>query len=101
VAGAAEEPVVGDTELLHRVRELGDPVLAQGVLPVGGEVLELGDEHLPLLPERAGHQRDLRATGDVLRHRGPLADRLVVGVGVHEKHPLVHALNVRTCGSVP
>ena len=90
VAGAAEEPVVGDPELLHGVGELGDAVPAQAVLLVRGEVCEVGDQHLPLLAEGAGHQRDLRAPCDVLRHRGALTDRLVVGMGVHEQHPLVH-----------
>ena len=88
-AEAAEEPVVGDAERGHRVGELAAAVLAEPVLAVGGEVLELGDEDLAHLAGRAGHQRDPAALGDVLRHRGALADRLVVGVGVHEHQALV------------
>ena len=57
------------------------------VVLVGGEVRELGDEDLALLAERAGDERDVGALGDVLRHRGAVADRLVVGVGVHEQQP--------------
>ena len=63
MAGAAEEPVVGDPELLHRVGQLGDPVLAERVVLVGGQVRQVGDEHLALLAEGAGHQRDLGARG--------------------------------------
>ena len=88
-AEAAEEPVVGDTQCSHRVGELAAAVLAEPVLAVGGEVLEPGDEDLAHLAGRAGHQRDPAAVGDVLRHRRALADRLVVGVGVHEHQALV------------
>jgi hypothetical protein len=91
VAGAAEEPVVGDPELLHGVGQLGDPVLPEGVSAVGSDVRELGHQDLALLAQGAGHQRDLGAAGDVARHRGALPDRLVVGVRVHEHQPLVHA----------
>ena len=88
-AEAAEEAVVGDAERRHRVGELAAAVLAEAVVAVGGEVLELGDEDLAHLTGGAGHQRDPAALGDVLRHRGALADRLVVGVGVHEQEALV------------
>ena len=81
--------MVGDAELLHRVGELSAAVLAEAVVPVGGEVLELGHEDLAHLAGGAGHQGDAAALGDVLRHRGALADRLVVGVGVHEQEALV------------
>jgi hypothetical protein len=64
-----------------------DPVPAERIVPVGGEVDELGNQHLALLAERAGHQGDVRALSDVARHRRPVADRLVVWVGMHEQHP--------------
>ena len=49
-AEAAEEPVVGDAELGHRVGELAAAVLAEPVLAVGGEVLELGTRISPISP---------------------------------------------------
>ena len=88
-AEAAEEPVVGDAELLHRVVELAAPVLAQPVLAVGGEVLELGHQDLAHLTGGAGDQGDAAAHGDVLRHRRAVLDRLVVGVGVDQEQALV------------
>jgi hypothetical protein len=81
--------VVGDAERGHRVGELAAPVLAQPVLAVGGEVIELGDEDLAQLAVRAGHQGDPAALRDLLRQRRALPYRLVVGVGVHEQKSLV------------
>ena len=81
--------MVGDAELLHRVVELAAPVLAEPVVAVGGEVLELGHQDLAHLPGRAGDQGDAAAHGDVLRHRRAVLDRLVVGVGVDEEDALV------------
>ena len=69
--------------------QLPDPVAAELVGLVGGELLELRDEHLALLAQRAGEQRDRGALGDVAGHRGPVVDRLVVGMGVHEQHAAV------------
>ena len=88
-ARPAEEAVVADAERLHRGGQLVDPVPAELVLLVGGEVRELGDEHLALLAQGAGDQGDLGALGGVARHRRAVADRLVVGVGVHEQQPPV------------
>ena len=88
-AEAAEEAVVGDAELLHGVVELAAPVLAQPVLAVGGEVLELGHQDLAHLTGGARDQGDAAAHGDVLRHRRAVLDRLVVGVGVDEQQALV------------
>ena len=89
--------MVGDAEDLHRVGDLAAAVLAEAVLLVGREVLELGDQDLAHLAGRAGHQRDAAPLGDVLRHRGAVADALVVGVGVHEQEALVsrHVVNPR------
>ena len=40
----------------------------EGILLIGGEVRELGEEHLPLLAQRAGDQRDLRCAGEQGNH---------------------------------
>ena len=82
---AAQPAVVGDAERLHRVGDLAASVLAEPVLLVGGEVLQLGDQDLAHLTGGAGDQGDPAALGDVAGHRGALADRLVVGVGVDEE----------------
>jgi len=65
-------------------------MFAELVLLVGREVLEPGDEDLALLPEGAGDERDPAAARDVLRHGGAVVDALVVGVRVHQQHPLFH-----------
>jgi hypothetical protein len=49
-------------------------------------VSQLGHEHLALLTERAGDERDVSTAGDVLRHGCAVADRLVVGMRVDEEH---------------
>ena len=66
-----------------------DPVAAELVGLVGGQPGELGHQDLALLPQRAGEQGDVDALGDVAGHRGPVVDRLVVGVGVHEQQATV------------
>ena len=91
-AEAAEEPVVGDAELLHGELELAAPVLPEPVVAIGGQVLELGHQDLAHLAGRAGDQRDAAALCDVLGHRGALPDRLVVGVGVDQQQPVVGGL---------
>ena len=89
---AAEPAVVGDPERLHRVGDLAAPVVAELVLLVGGQVHQLGDQDLAHLTGGAGHQRDPASLGDVARHRGALADRLVVRVSVDEEQALVGAV---------
>src|SRR5699024_5239476 len=69
----------------HRLRQLADAMLAETVVTIGGEMLQLGDEHLTELAERARHERDRGALARVLRHRGAIADRFVVGVCVDEQ----------------
>ena len=54
-------------------------------LAVGVLVGEHRDEHLALLTQGAGEQGDRGPLGDVPGHRGPVVDRLVVGMGVHEQ----------------
>ena len=66
--------MVGDAERLHRLVELAAAVLAEPVLLVGGEVLQLGDEDLAHLAGGAGHEGDADALGDVPRHRRAVAD---------------------------
>ena len=94
-AEATQEAVVGDPQRGHGGGELAAAVLAEPVLAVGGEVLQLGDQDLAHLAAGAGHQGDPAALGDVLRHRGALADRLVVGVGVDEQQALVGGVVMR------
>ena len=89
-AGTAQETVVDDPELLHRRSELGDPVLAEPVLLVGGQVREVRNENLALLAQGAGHQGDTDSLGNGLGHGGPVVDRLIVGVRVNEKEAPVH-----------
>ena len=67
--------------------QLADAVLAQAVLAVGGQVLQLGDEDLALLAQRARDEGDGDALGGVLRHRRAGADRLVVRVRVDQQQP--------------
>ena len=65
--------------------QLADPVAAELVGLVGGQLRELGHEDLALLAQRAGEQGDRGPLGDVPGHRGAVVDRLVVRVGVHEQ----------------
>ena len=65
-------------------------MLAEGVLLVGGQVRQLGQEDLALLAEGAGHEGDLGAVGDVLGHGGAGADALVIGMGMHEEQAAIH-----------
>ena len=69
------------------VLELAEPVLAQVVALLGGQVGEVVDQHLALLAEGAGHQGDGGTLGDVAGHGRAVADRLVVGMGVHQHQP--------------
>ena len=92
VAGPTQEAVVGDAQLGHGIGELTDAVPAEPVVAMGGEMLEIGDEDLALLAQRARDQRDLGPFGGVARHGGAVGDGLVVGMGVDE-----HQAPVRTC----
>jgi hypothetical protein len=105
VAGAAEEPVIGDPERGAGGGPLADPVLTEPVVLVPGKVREIGRDDLAELAERAGDQGHLRAFRRVLGHRRAGPDRLVVGVGVHEQQPpafgLVHAVRIARRRSIP
>jgi hypothetical protein len=87
--GSTQQAVVGDPELGHRIAQLADAVLTQQVVAVRRQVLELRHEDLTHLTQRARHERHGRALGHVLRHRHPVGDRLVVGMGVHEQDPTI------------
>ena len=89
-SGTAEQPPVGDPERTHRAGKLGLAVVAEGILLIGCEVGELLEEHLALLAEGAGDERDLRALAHVFGHGRARADRFVVGVGVHEEKSSIH-----------
>jgi hypothetical protein len=86
---AAEEPDVADPQRGHRAPQLPDPVAAELVGLVGGQLGELGDQHLTLLAQGAGEQGDRRPLGDVARHGGAAVDRLVVGMGVDQQEALI------------
>ena len=80
-----EVAVVGDPELRHRLVELDPALVGEGVVLVGGQVLELGHQDLAHLATGAGDEGDADALGDVPGHGRALADGLVVGVRVHEE----------------
>ena len=88
-AVAAQPDVIDHAENVHRGLELTEAVRAQVVGLLGGEMGQILDQHLAFLAQRAGHQRHGRALGDVLGHGRPVADRLVVGVGMHHHEPPV------------
>ena len=85
--------MVGDPEDAHGVGQFADPVFAQPVVAVAGQVGEVRVEHLALLAEGAGDQGDADALTGVAGHRQPGLDHFVVGVGVHEKQPEVGAVH--------
>src|SRR4051794_14670309 len=101
-AEAAEVAVVVDPELAHRLVELALPVLGQGVVLLPREVGQLGRDDRAAFAAGAGDQRDPDTFGDVLRHRGTAADRLVVGMGVDEQETTAlevgHVLDPRRSG---
>ena len=84
--GAAEEAVVGDAER-RAWRAASSPIRYPPSWSArsAASCSSSGHQHLALLAQRAGEQRDVGALGDVARHRRAGADRLVVRVGVHEQ----------------
>ncbi len=62
---------------------------SQVVSLVRGEVLQVWHQDLALLASRARHQRHWKAFGDVPRHRCPVADALIVGVGVDKQETVL------------
>ena len=85
----AKEPPVVDSEQAHRLGEFAVAMVAEAVLLVGRQVLQPGDEDLALLTQGAGDERDADPLVDVAGHGDAGADRLVVGVGMHEEDPPV------------
>ena len=82
-AGKGVESLAGSEQAVDTAREFATEHGC--VVAVSGEMLQLGDEDLAELAERARHERDRGALGRVLRHRGAVADRLVVGMGMNEQ----------------
>ena len=62
-------------------------MLTEVVALVGGEMGKVVDQHLALLAEGAGHQRDGGTLVDVASHGHAVADGLVVGMRVHHHQP--------------
>ncbi len=89
-AEAAEEAVVGHAERRHRRRRARRVRCSPGrPSSSAARCSQVGHQDLAHLAGGAGDQGDAAALGDVLRHRGALADRLVVGVGVDQQQPLL------------
>ena len=84
---ASVHATLGDVLMAQGRYNEAASVLAEPVLLVGGEVLELGHQDLAHLAGGAGDQGDAATLRDVLGHRRALADGLVVGVGVDEQQP--------------
>ncbi|GAA3823299.1 hypothetical protein GCM10022226_49820 [Sphaerisporangium flaviroseum] len=81
--------MVVDAQRLARGLKLADAVLAEPVLPVGGEVGQVGDHDLPFLTQGAGDKGHVGAFGGITRHRGAGAAGLIVRVGVHEQQTAI------------
>ena len=64
-------------------------MVAEAVLLAGCQVLQPGDQHLALLAQGAGDERDADPRVDVGGHGRARADRLVVGMGMDEEDPPV------------
>ena len=60
-------------------------MVAQGILPIGRQVLQTGHEDLTLFAQRARHQGHANPLIHVARHQPTGADRLVVGVGMDDQ----------------
>src|SRR5262249_4088725 len=84
-AGAAEETMIAHAEGRARGVELADAVPTELVSLDGGEPGQGRHVDLALLTEGAGDERHVGSGGRVAGHRRPGADRLVVGVRVHEQ----------------
>jgi hypothetical protein len=79
-AGTAEEPVVGHAEFGAGGGEFPDAVLPQPGPVSVSQVRQRRRDDLTQFAERARDERDLRALGG-----RPGADRLVIGVRMHEQ----------------
>ncbi|GAA3532592.1 hypothetical protein GCM10022196_11000 [Aeromicrobium flavum] len=62
---------------------------------LGGQVRQVGDQHLTVLAEGAGDERDVGTFGDVSRHGESALDGLVVRVGMDEQQATIgHGTNL-------
>ncbi len=86
-AGAAEVDGPVEAQRVQRGGQLADPVAAELVRVVHGQLRPLVTDDLALLAERAGDDLHLRSARDVVGDRGPVGDALVVGMGMHEQQP--------------
>src|SRR5699024_4160154 len=93
-ARASEETVVTYPQGPAGTFQLADPVLTHAVVPVRGQVRQLGWDDLTLFTQSAGDQGHPYALGRVLGQSGPGDDALVVGVRVyHHQSPVSHLVN--------
>lgn len=83
--GSAEVLVVAHAQQGKGFRELDASMGAQLVLFVRREMTKLGNQHLALLAQRAGDERDVSPLCRVLRHGDSGTDRLVIGMGMHRQ----------------
>jgi hypothetical protein len=77
--------VVGHAELGAGRVQLADAVLPQPAAVAFGQVGQRRRDDLTEFAQRASDQRDLRSFGGIPGHRRPGADRLVIGVRVHQQ----------------
>src|SRR5262249_25283376 len=105
-AWTAKEPVVGDAERRARGVKLADPVLAQLVLLVPGQVGQLGRDDLAEFAQRARDEGHACARWGVFGGGGPGAICLSVGGGGQKQPPpvtrvLVHAARIANASAAP
>ncbi len=86
-AGATEVDGPVEAQRLQRGRQLTDPVAAELVCVVHGQLRPLVTDDLALFAERARDDLHLRSARHVVSNRGPVGDALVVGMGMHEQQP--------------
>ncbi len=86
-AGAAQVGRPADAERVQRGGQLADPVAAQLIGVVDGQLRPLVADDLTLLAERAGDDLHLRPAPDIVGDGDAVGDGLVVGMGMHEQQP--------------
>src|SRR5699024_10605456 len=93
-ACASQETVITYPQGPTGTFQLADPVLTHAVVPVRGQVRQLGWDDLTLFTQGAGDQGHTGALGRVLGQSGTGDDALVVGVRVHHhQSPVSHLVN--------
>ena len=89
VAITAETTMIRNSQNLHGCGQLGEPMRAQSVVVLGGQVRQLRQQHLPLFTESARDQRDVHALGGVGGHGAASGERFVVRMRVHEQQATI------------